>query len=88
MISISRRLMLGEQAVLQKEIYCDGSVADEVVFGYQERWSEYRHNPNLVTGLFRSTAAGTLDAWHLAQRFTVAPTLNDTFIKDTPPGLS
>lgn len=77
--------MLGEQAVLNREIYCDGSATDAQVFGYQERWGEYRHAPSQITGLFRSTAAGTLDAWHLAQRFTAVPVLGDTFIQDTPP---
>lgn len=78
--------MLGEQAVLNREIYVTGNTAnDDVVFGYQERWAEYRYMPSMITGLFRSTAAGTLDVWHLAQRFTVAPTLNETFINDTPP---
>lgn len=76
---------LGEQAVLNKEIYATGSVTDTQVFGYQERWSELRHSPPLVTGLFRSTAAGTLDAWHCAQRFTALPVLGNTFIEDTPP---
>ena len=77
--------MLGEQAVLNKEIYCDGSANDASVFGYQERWAEYRYLPSMITGLFRSTSAGTLDAWHLAQKFTALPTLNTTFIQDTPP---
>lgn len=77
--------MLGEQAVLQKEIYCTGAAGDDNVFGYQERWAEYRYLPSKVTGLFRSTAAGTLDGWHLSQKFTSAPTLNTTFIQDTPP---
>lgn len=77
--------MLGEQAILNKEIYVRGDANDNLVFGYQERWAEYRYNPSQITGLFRSTAAGTLDAWHLAQRFTSLPTLNDTFIQDTPP---
>lgn len=77
--------MLGEQAVLNKEIYCDGSVNDANAFGYQERWAEYRYFPSLTTGLFRSTSAGTLDAWHLAQKFTSLPTLNSTFITDAPP---
>ena len=77
--------MLGEQAVLNKEIYCDGSVNDSSVFGYQERWAEYRYQPSQITGLFRSTAAGTLDGWHLSQKFTSLPTLNTTFIQDTPP---
>jgi len=77
--------MLGEQAVLNKEIYCDGSATDANVFGYQERWAEYRYNPSLITGLFRSTASGTIDAWHLSQKFTSLPTLNSTFIAETPP---
>lgn len=77
--------MLGEQAVLNKEIYCDGSVNDANVFGYQERWGEMRYNPSQITGLFRSTSAGTIDPWHLSQKFTSLPTLNATFIQDTPP---
>jgi len=76
---------LGEQAVLNKEIYCTGDAEDEDVFGYQERWAEYRYKPSQITGYFRSTAAGTLDAWHLAQEFGSLPMLNDEFIEDTPP---
>nr|WAE43801.1 MAG: major capsid protein [Microviridae sp.] len=77
--------MLGEQAVLNKEIYCDGSANDSIAFGYQERWAEYRYLPSLVTGLFKSTTAGTIDGWHLAQKFTSLPTLNTTFITEAPP---
>jgi len=77
--------MLGEQAVLNKEIYVTGNDTDNDVFGYQERWAEYRYYPSRISGLFRSTATGTIDAWHLAQKFTTLPTLNDTFIADTPP---
>jgi hypothetical protein len=76
---------LGEQAVLNKEIYCTGTATDDDVFGYQERWAEYRYKPSQITGYFRSTAAGTLDAWHLAQEFGTLPQLNDEFIEDTPP---
>ena len=78
---------LGEQTILNREIYCKGDADpnDSAVFGYQERWAEYRYNPSMITGLFRSTAATTLDAWHLAQKFTALPTLNTTFIQDTPP---
>ena len=67
---------LGEQAVLSREIYATGDPEDFEVFGYQERWAEYRYHPSMITGKFRSTAAGTLDAWHLAQRFVSRPTLN------------
>nr|QJA43246.1 MAG: major capsid protein [Microvirus sp.] len=77
--------MLGEQTILNKEIYCRGDANDNLVFGYQERWAEYRYHPSEITGLFRSTSAGTIDPWHLAQRFTSLPTLNSTFIEDTPP---
>lgn len=77
---------LGEQAVLNKEIYVTGTTAqDNAVFGYQERWAEYRYDPSMITGLFRSTSAGTIDPWHLAQRFTSLPALNSTFIQETPP---
>lgn len=77
---------LGEQAILRKEIYATGVPAnDDVVFGYQERWHEYRTRTSEVTGILRSTAASTLDMWHLAQNFTSAPTLSDAFIYETPP---
>ena len=76
---------LGEQAILNKEIYADGTANDDGVFGYQERWAEYRYKPSQVTGYMRSTSAGTLDAWHLAQNFASCPNLNNTFIEDNPP---
>lgn len=77
---------IGEQAVLQKEIYTTGVQAeDEKVFGYQERFAEYRYKPSQITGLFRSTAAQSLDAWHLSQHFTSAPVLGSTFIEENPP---
>ena len=77
--------MLGEQSVFNKEIFATGGAADNNVFGFQERWAEYRYKPSQITGLMRSTSSGTIDAWHLAQRFTSLPTLNSTFIEDTPP---
>lgn len=76
---------LGEQAILNKEIYVQGTAADDLVFGYQERWSEYRHKQSRISGLFKSTSAGTIDPWHLAQRFTTLPTLSFQFIVDAPP---
>ena len=76
---------LGEQAIENREIYCDGTANDDGVFGYQERWAEYRYKPSQVTGYMRSTSSGTLDAWHLAQNFGSLPTLNSTFIEDNPP---
>ncbi|UDN67586.1 major capsid protein [robinz microvirus RP_61] len=76
---------LGEQAVLNKEIFCEGVAADNDVFGYQERWAEYRYNPSEITGMFRSTASASLDAWHLAQEFAALPTLGTVFISENPP---
>jgi len=76
---------LGEQAVLNKEIYAQNTAADEQVFGYQERYSEYRYKKSMITGLFRPTAAASLDSWHLSQEFTTLPTLGDTFIKSNTP---
>lgn len=76
---------IGEQAVLTKEIYCDGSGTDATVFGYQERFAEYRYYNSKITGKLRSTYSTPLDMWHLAQKFTAAPTLSDTFISEAPP---
>ncbi|AXL14773.1 major capsid protein [Microviridae sp.] len=79
---------IGEQAVLNKEIYAQGSgdlAADAAVFGYQERHAEYRSKNSKVTGLFRSNATASLDAWHLSQEFTSLPALNSAFIEETPP---
>ena len=76
---------LGEQAVLNKEIYAQGISSDDKVFGYQERYAEYRYKPSLITGQFRSTYSQTLDVWHLSQKFNSLPTLSDQFIQDHPP---
>lgn len=76
---------LGEQAVLNKEIYAQGTAADDQVFGYQERYAEYRYKPSIITGQMRSQVATPLDSWHLAQKFTSLPVLGDTFIQDNPP---
>lgn len=76
---------LGEQAVLRKEIYATGTSDDDLVFGYQPRYDEYRYKPSMVTGRFRSGITGTLDNWHLSQYFSVAPVLGSTFIQEDPP---
>ena len=76
---------LGEQSVLNKEIYAQGTAADDTVFGYQERYAEYRYKPSQITGKFRSNATGTLDSWHLAQDFSSLPSLNASFIEENPP---
>ena len=76
---------LGEQAVLNKEIYAQGTPEDDEVFGYQERWSEYRYGKSDITGAMRSSAATPLDAWHLSIDFASLPALNASFIEDNPP---
>jgi hypothetical protein len=85
---------LGEQVVYNKEIYCQPDATDtggtgtpdnNRIFGWQERYAEYRYKPSKITGLFRSTAAGTLDVWHVAQKFDNCPSLGQTFIEENPP---
>ena len=84
---------LGEQAILNKEIYAQGfkkvdkdkNIIDDKVFGYQERWSEYKYGYSKVTGQLRSTYAQSLDYWHLAQKFDELPTLSSKFIEENPP---
>ena len=84
---------LGEQAILNKEIYAQGSqvkdsnnnIVDEQPFGYQERYAEYRYHPSIITGKLRSTSDTSLDVWHLAQYYESLPKLNNTWIQDNPP---
>lgn len=81
---------LGEQAILNKEIYLqsDEVIGDtekpenEEVFGYQERWAEYRYKPSQVTGEMRSSATLSLDSWHLADDYSALPTLSDEWIRE------
>jgi hypothetical protein len=76
---------LGEQVVYNKEIYAQGTAEDNGVFGYQERYAEYRYKPSMITGKLRSTDPQTLDVWHLAQKFDSLPKLNRDFIEENPP---
>lgn len=76
---------LGEQAVLKREIYSQGDANDDEVFGYQERYAEYRYAPSQIRGQFRSTFATSLDVWHLAEEFASEPALNSTFIVSNTP---
>ena len=79
---------IGEQAVLNKEIYADPTDSDglnDEVWGYQERWAEMRYKPSQITGTFRSSAAAPLDFWHLSQDFATRPVLDAAFIEDNPP---
>jgi hypothetical protein len=73
---------LGEQTLYNRELYCDGSANDALAFGYVPRWDEYRHIPSRITGLYRSTTAGTIDYWHTSQKFASLPTLSSSFIQD------
>ena len=76
---------IGEQAILNKEIYAQGTSADDLVFGYQERYAEYRYKPSEIHGEFRSTAGAPLDVWHLSEEFGSLPALNETFIQSNTP---
>lgn len=76
---------LGEQAVLMKEIYAQGTSADNTAFGYQERFAEYRFKQSEITGRFRSNFAQSLQVWHLSQYFASAPALNGSFISENVP---
>ena len=71
---------LGEQAVLNKEIYAQGTAVDNQVFGYQEAWADYRYKPNRVTGEMRSTHTTSLDVWHLGDEYSTLPRLSDAWI--------
>lgn len=73
---------LGEQAVLNQEIYAQGKPQDEEVFGYQEAWADYRYRTNMVTSEMRSTYKQTLDAWHYADKYGALPTLSSSWIKE------
>lgn len=84
---------LGEQAILNKELYAQGKnvktstgeLVDNLVFGYQERWSEYKYGYSKITGELRSTFEQSLDYWHLSQKFDELPTLSPKFIEENPP---
>ncbi len=79
---------VGEQAVLNKELWHNAAGTDnEDIFGYQERFAEYRYQKSQITGLFRSDAApgATLDPWHLSEDFAALPPLDATFITSAPP---
>lgn len=73
---------LGEQAVLNQEIYAQGTAQDEEVFGYQEAWADYRYRTNMVTSEMRSTYKQTLDAWHYADKYNELPKLSGRWITE------
>ena len=73
---------IGEQAIKNKEIYAQGTVKDDEVFGYQEAWADYRYRPNRVTGEMRSSAPQSLDVWHLGDDYESLPSLSDSWIRE------
>ena len=75
---------LGEQPIYNKEIYATGTATDDQVFGYQERWAEYRYKPNRISGEFRSTYATPLDVWHYGDKYNSLPVLSSAFLQETP----
>ena len=84
---------LGEQAILNKEIFAQGTTEDDEVFGYQEAWADYRYAPSYVSGAFRSNLSedergGSLDAWHLADYYSELPSLSDTWIEEGDEGMN
>lgn len=76
---------LGEQAIKGQEIFVSGDGNDDVTWGYQERYAEYRYKPGRIAGLFKSNVSASLDSWHLAEDFATRPPLNYDFIKESPP---
>lgn len=74
---------IGEQAILNKEIYAQGRASDEEAFGYQEAWAEYRYKPSRVSGAFRSNYDRSLDVWHFADKYESQPYLSDEWINET-----
>lgn len=73
---------IGEQPILNKEIYAQGTAQDNEVFGYQEAWADYRYKPSRVAGEMRSKAPSSLDVWHLADEYTQLPKLSDAWIRE------
>ena len=73
---------IGEQAVLNQEIFAQGTAEDTEVFGYQEAWADYRYKPSIVTGEMRSSYAQSLDVWHLADDYSALPALSDSWIRE------
>lgn len=77
---------LGEQPVYNQEVFVSNVDVDDIgalaVWGYQERFAEYKYGNSMITSIMRSNHATPIDFWHLGERFTTAPTLNAAFIVD------
>lgn len=74
---------LGNQGVLNKEIYLQNNAYDNQIFGYQEAWANYRYMPDIVTGEMRSNYAQSLDVWHWADDYSQLPSLGSDWIDET-----
>lgn len=73
---------IGEMAILNKEIFAQGTAADDEVFAYQEAWGDYRFKPSRVTSEMRSNHANTLDSWHFADDYDSLPYLSADWIRE------
>lgn len=71
---------IGQQEITDKEIYAASATPDEM-WGFQDRYDEYRRVESSVAGEFRDT---TLDFWHMARKFSSTPDLNDEFVECVP----
>lgn len=76
---------MGEQPIYQKELYLAGDSTDDDVWGYQERYADYRFSKSIISGQFDPASASTIDHWHLSEEFSSAPSLNQTFVEDATP---
>jgi hypothetical protein len=70
---------IGQQEVLEQEVYADSTNSGNV-FGWNDRYAEYRHARSMAVAEFRDV----LDYWHLARKFSTAPALNQAFVEVTP----
>jgi len=75
---------LGEMPIYKKEIYCDGTSADDDIWGYQERWAEYKFGLNKITGEMNSSYATPLDVWHYGDYYANRPSMGTSWLSETP----
>ena len=74
---------LGEQEILNKEIFAQGTSEDDEVFGYQEAWAEYRYERNIVTGEINSDYPLALDSYTYADDYDELPKLTHEWMVET-----
>ena len=71
---------LGAQEIKNKELYA-GTSSDELPFGYQEAWAEYRYKPSICTALMNPAVSSSMSFWNLSNNFGSLPTLSQSFIE-------